>query len=242
MLAHGKTLAAAATVAFAGSAFASNELQIDINALLSQVVSAEPVAQDMHNSSTSASTPASSGVRGGGFGLNFTGTVNISDKAGSSLAGILIDGIGQTVTGTLADFVGTINLENGDVTGGSFRVDVLESDAVTMNTYTATIVANIGQVEEQAGQGFTINGLTFEGMFSSDTFAGVDVSLWNDNEPLVGSFIEISLDPDDNGLDNDTDVDLFVTPAPVVPLPSAPALAGVGLVGVLAGARRRRLG
>ncbi len=208
-----KTLAATAAglalLAGAGVASATIELQIDVNAL----------------------TAAASGP---GFDENFTGSVDLSDNGNSALAGILIDGVQQAFAGTLNDFTGTINLNNGDVTGGSFTVAVLESDNVTINTYSATISSGAGDVNSQAGQGFNIDGLTFQGMFSSSTFAGVDVSAWFDAQPLTGSFLQFAFNPNMQGVDTQSDIDIFVT----VPLPAGGAMAFVGLAG-LASVRRR---
>ena len=171
---------------------------------------------------------------GPGFSTSYTGNVVLSTNMNSMLAGMLIDGVGQTVTGTLNDFNGMININNGMVTGGSFTVEVLESDAMTTNTYSATIVGGSGSVGTQAGQGFTIDGLTFAGAFSSSTFAGVDVSPWFAAQPLVGSFLQFAFNPNAAGVDIQSDIDIYAT----VPLPAGGAMAFVGLAG-LAGVRRR---
>jgi len=236
MFAHGKLLCVAVIATSASSAFAAGELQIDVNSLTTQVMpGSDAGSPDMYN--TGGDLFSGGVARGGGFGTNFTGSVEMFDDSTSLLAGILIDGMGQSYNGTLADFTGQIDFVNGNVAGGFIQVDVLESDAVTMNTYSAQILAGAGEITTQAGQGFKIDGLTFMGAFSSDTFAGVDVSLWDDSEPLMGSFLQFKFNPNASGVDTDSDIDIFV----VVPLPSAPALAGVGLIGAVAGTRRRRL-
>ena len=201
-------VAALAVLAGASTANATQVLQIDVNSLTS--------------------------TAGPGFDTNYTGDVTLSTNGNSELAGILIGGVNQGITGTLSDFVGTISLVNGMVMGGSIMIDVLESDAMTMNTYAASIVSGIGQVNTQAGQGFSIDGLTFDGSFTSTTFAGVDVTKWFDAMPLRGSFLEFAFSPDDQGVDSDADIDVFVT----VPLPAGGALAFAGLAGI-AGVRRR---
>lgn len=202
------TAAAVAMLAGAGVASATTELQIDVNALTA--------------------------TAGPGFSTSYTGNVTLTTNVNSMLAGMLIDGVGQSFNGTLDDFNGTINLVNGAVTGGSFSVDVLESDAVTVNTYSASIMSGAGAVGTQAGQGFTIDGLTFAGAFTSATFAGVDVSPWFNAQPLTGSFLQFAFSPDAQGVDTQSDIDIFVT----VPLPAGGAMAFVGLAG-LAGVRRR---
>lgn len=238
MFAYGRILGAA-VIASAGSvAMATNELQIDVNSLTTQVMGAPSAsAPDMYNAD--GDLGATAGLpRGGGFGTTFTGSIAMSDDATSVLAGILIDGVNANAMGSLSDFSGQIDFNNGSVTGGFLQVDVLETDGITVNTYSAQIIGGMGQITTQAGQGFKIDGLTFMGAFSSSTFAGVDVSLWDEAEPLTGSFLQFKFDPDANGTDVDSDIDIFV----VVPLPTAPALAGVSLIGLLGASRRRRLG
>lgn len=212
MLGTNKFVAPAAALAlFAGASVASatSVLQIDVNSLTATAVA-------------------------GSFGTGYTGSVQLTTNANSELAGILIGGASQSISGTLADFTGKIDIVAGAVAGGSFTVQVLESDAVTLNTYTATIKSGIGQVNTQAGQGFSIDGLTFDGAFSSSVFAGVDVSRWFDEQPLTGSFIQFAFNPNAQGRDNDSDIDIFVT----VPLPAGGAMAFAGLAGLM-GVRRR---
>jgi hypothetical protein len=200
--------AALAFLAGASVASANSVLQIDVNSL------------------TATAAP--------GFSTSYTGSVDLSTNMNSELAGILIGGSNQMISGTLDNFTGTINLVNGQVDGGSFVVSVLESDGVTINSYSATINDAAGQVNTQAGQGFSIDGLTFDGTFSSATFAGVDVAKWFDNQPLTGSFIQFAFNPNAQGVDGDSDIDIFV----VVPLPAGGMLAFAGLAG-LVGVRRR---
>lgn len=143
----------------------------------------------------------------------------------------------QNVTGTLANFTGVINLNNGMVTGGNISV------AAGGDTYTAQITPNVGSVSPYVGGGFKIEGLTFDGMFSSSTFAGVDVAPWFNAQTiggLLGSFLQFNFRPDNGGFAY-SDIDLFVN-AEVVPLPPAgwaglATLAGVMVAGHL---RRRR--
>jgi len=200
--------AALAAIAGAATAEATQVLQIDVNSLTA--------------------------TAGAGFGTGYTGTVDLTTNANSELAGILISGAGQAFSGELDSFAGSISLNNGMVDGGSFTVSVLEADMVTINTYTASIVSGEGQVNTQAGQGFSIDGLTFQGAFTSATFAGVDVSDWFNTQPLSGSFIQFAFNPDAQGVDSDSDVDIFVA----VPLPAGGAMAFAGLAG-LASVRRR---
>lgn len=242
MLVTGKQIAVIGAAACASVAFGGRELQIDVNSLTTSVMDGGPgmtpssftvEPEVSYSGGNPDATP-----RGGGFGVDFTGSISMAEDATSILAGVLIDGLSQSINGTLSSFSGQIDFLNGDVDGGQFTVSVLESDAVTVNTYTAQIMSGEGGINTQAGSPgqFSIDGLTFEGFFSSDLFAGVDVSDWNETEPLTGSFIEFKFAPDETGTDTDTDIDIFV----IVPLPAGGALATVGLVG-LASVRRRRM-
>jgi len=243
MLVTGKQIAVIGAVAMcATAALGARELQIDVNSLTTSVMDGgsgmTPSSFTIDPEVPFAGGNTGATPRGGGFGLDFTGSISMTQDASSILAGVLIDGLSQSVNGTLSSFSGQIDFLNGDVDGGQFTVTVLENDAVTMNSYTAQIIPGVGDIDPQAGSPgqFSIDGLTFEGFFSSDLFAGVDVSDWNESEPLSGSFIQFKFAPGEDGVDNDSDIDIFV----VVPLPAGGALAAVGLVG-LAGVRRRRM-
>lgn len=170
----------------------------------------------------------------GPFSTGFTGSVALSSDSNSTLAEILINGTSQNIAaGQLGSFTGTIMITAGVVTGGSFSL----SDTGG-NTYSASIQNGSGLVKTSAGQTgpFTIDGLTFMGMFNSSTFAGVDVTAWDSAEPLGGSFLQFTFGPTGpNNTDTDADIDIFV----VVPLPAPAGLATAGLIG-LAAVRRRR--
>lgn len=210
-------LTASAALAMAGSAMAITELQIDINALRAS-------ARFADNSM--------------GFGgIGHTGNVFLSSTGTTNLAGVLIDGSPQPiVAGQLMTLSGVINLVNGMVMGGNIDITLNNGD-----TFTTDIQSGFGQVQFQAGQGFSIDGLTENGFFSSNSFAGVNVSTWYNDQPLEGSFIEFAFGPNGMGIDNDTNLDIFL-PAeedrPEIPAPLAGTLAGLGLLGL--GARRRR--
>lgn len=208
---------AAVAAAFAGltafgasSAQATTVLQFDVNSLTAQANGTLP------------------------FSSTFTGTIVLSDDADSVLSDILINGAAQGIAaGQLADFQGEIELVNGQVVGGFFYLEDTSG-----NSYQASIAAS-GQVTDIGGGDpgpYLINGLTFNGTFSSNTFAGVDVSAWSDNQPLSGSFLQFKFGPNDQGIDVNVDADIFV----VVPNPAvaAGALPLLGLIG--AGYIRRR--
>ena len=200
----GAALAGAIAFSNAQSADAAFKLQIDVN---SAVVTAA-----------------------GGFdGLTHTGTLQITSDGNSTMFGVLIDDVLSGGQGENITITGEISLVNGMVTGGFFSVVV---DA-TMDAFTANIVNGSGMVTTQVGQGFKIDGLLVQGLFSGNSYAGVDVSAWNAAEPLNGSFLTFAYDPDEDGIDDSADVDLYA----FVPTPGAIALFGLG---GLALARRKR--
>jgi hypothetical protein len=153
------------------------------------------------------------------FGIDYTGSLTMSDDENAALAGVLIDGLNMSPTGTLMDFMGEIEFISGDVNGGFLEVHVLEADGVTVTSYTATIDNQEGQINFQAGQGFSIDGLTFEGAFSGPVFSGVDVLDWFEDQPLEGSFLKFQFNPSTPLLgelpsDPDTDIDIFILEEP----------------------------
>lgn len=205
----------AAAGVFAAAAQANSVLQLDINSL----------------------TATASGAFNA---TNFTGSVVLSMDGNTNLADILINGAAQNIAANqLTNITGQIDITADVVTGGFFTVV-----ANGVETYMATIVAGSGTVGTSAGQSgpFTIDGLTFNGMFSGlvgNMFAGVDVTKWVGGG-LNGSFLEFKFGPSGAGnSDNDADIDIFVTPGVVVPMPAPVGLAGAGLLG-LAAIRRRR--
>lgn len=213
----------------ASPAHAGPELQFDLNTITTRITN---------------------NTGGGAFDENFTGSLRLGHNSLSSMARILIDGTSTNFDRDISDgngwalshFSAKINITDGAVVGGfiyleveSFQNGVRTSE---INTYEADIVAGIGAVRRQAGQGFRIDGLTMEGMFSDASFAGVDISPWFNAQPLAGSFINFSFDPGQNpfGEDQNSNVDIFV----VVPLPLASVI-GLAGVGILTLTRRRAL-
>jgi opacity protein-like surface antigen len=167
---------------------------------------------------------------GAGFGTTYSGSVLLASDGNSVFEDMRIDGTAQTVgpQWSLAGFSGELTFLNGGITGGSFEVSV--TDGLTTDTYTADLVAGSGGIGTQAGQGYLVSGLTF---------AGVDVSQWNDAEPLSGSFLHFAFDPNAQGVDSDADYEIYIEAA-VVPLPATAGLGAAGLPG-LAGLRRRAI-
>lgn len=206
---------AGALAVSSSAALATITVQIDVNSLTTQ---------------SQVSDGAGGWLNAAFGGTTHTGRLSMSHDANSVLAGVLLNGVNQPLFSTLASFSGEILLTGGFVTGGSFSVANVDG-----TSYTASIVSGIGRVRTQAGQGFRIDGLTFQGLFSGALFAGVDVSPFFSVQPLFGSFLHFAFSPNAAGRDADADIDIFAT----IPLPGPAALAGAGLLG-LAGVRRRR--
>lgn len=205
-----------AAVGLSATVMATTTVQIDINGL---------------------STQSQVAAGGGGWsnaafgGTTHTGRLVLSHDGNSVLAGVSINGQMQPLSSTLASFAGTILLNAGVVSGGSFTATNADG-----TSYSASIVSGVGRVRTQAGQGFRIDGLTFQGLFSGPLFAGVNVGPFFSVQPLFGSFLHFAFNPNaTTGLDSDADIDIFAS----IPLPTSAPLAGAGLLG-LAGVRRRR--
>jgi MYXO-CTERM domain-containing protein len=165
------------------------------------------------------------------FSTSYTGDVIVTADATGDLATILGDGAdlrsNGTFTGVLDSFMATVSMTNGTISGGSFSI-VLVSGEI----YSASIAAGSGIVRE-IRTGFFFDGLTFDGGFTSSNYDGIDVSNFFDNIPLEGNFIEFAYNPDANGFDNTSNMNIFVS----VP---APIGAGLGLAGLAGIASRRR--
>ena len=207
------------------AAMANQTLQIDLNAL-------------------TISVKDGAGDASAFGGLTHTGSIDFGfDGAVSQINEIAIQVgngpfVDQGFSGSLVDFTGSIILDSGMVTGGSFYVEIDSGD-----TYTALIEDGSGMVETaNTPGGFTIDGLTWDGKFSDAAFGNVDVFNWFDVQDmgtnLNGSFLHFNFAADDDTGEGYGDVDAFV----VVPLPPA-ALAGAGMLAGIAGfgyIRRRR--
>jgi len=225
-----QTLSILLALATAGVARATSELQFDINSISTTITSnADNVA----------------------FNESFTGNLRLGHDDNSFFSRILIDGARMTSFDNdvsdgdgwvLSHFSAKVNLLEGEVLGGFLFVEVerIEDGAATgeTNVYEADVTAGAGDIKRQAGQGFSIDGLTVNGMFSDSTFAGVDVGAWFDGQPLFGSFLTFSFDPGDDllGTDENSNIDIFI----VVPLPAGGVM-GLSALGILTITRRRSL-
>jgi hypothetical protein len=176
---------------------------------------------------------------GGAFdGTDHTGTLTITKATNSTLAEISVNSESQG-SSPLGNVIGEIELFDGFVVGG--YMNIMDGD----NDMYAATIGQGGRVNTQAGRGFRIDGLTFEGFFSYGSveedrsgllFGNVDVTaIFGEratNQTLEGSFLLASFDPDGQGIDTRVDLDVFI-----VPTPGTVALAGLAGIAVL---RRKR--
>lgn len=169
---------------------------------------------------------------GGAFGgTTHTGVLTMSTNALSTLNAIRFNGTPQPIGPgiTLANLTGSINLLNGFVQGGGFNITLSDGSA-----YSATIAGGAGRVNVQAGQGFRIDGLTFNGLFNLVGGAFGGVALPFGPGPWAGSLLLSAYAPNANGIDDTTNFEVYAD----VPAPGA-AL-GLGMGALALGARRRR--
>lgn len=128
-------------------------------------------------------------------------------------------------TGMLSDFDVRLDLVNGQVTGGSLRLEVDGTDV-----YEADVDA-VGSVQGLVSGGFTIDYGTSAGSFTDADFAGVDVSRWfAASGDLPGHGLLFRFNPTTPMGTADTDIFVIPTPAP---------MALLGIAGVVAMRRRR---
>lgn len=215
---------AATVVGSAGAASAESVLHLDVNSIRVQVQNG-------------------SGANSAFGGLSHTGSINFSFQAGATellAVQTQINGgapVNQNFSGSLTNFTGTVNLVNGQVTGGNLAATVNGDDS-----YSASITPNVGSVSNFVGGGFKVEGLTFNGMFTDATFGNVDISPWFNSQSiggLLGSFLQFNFNPDSSGAAF-TDMDIFVN-AQVIPLPPAAWTGVATLAGLMvAGYVRRR--
>ena len=173
-------------------------------------------------------------------GLTHTGALDLFDSLPTTqlLAVLISTGGGpfQNQPGApwnLTDCVLNINLSNGNVTGGSFSVDINGGPGGGGDRYSASIGA-AGSVSTYVGGGFKIEGLTLAGSFSDASFGPVNVSDFFSGSPnLQGSFLTFRIQPDANGA-GFADTDAFVSNVP------APGSMACLAAAVFVACRRRR--
>jgi hypothetical protein len=213
-------IAGVAGLAMQASALAQRSLQFDVNVA--------PV---------SAKNAAGAGTA---LSLGFTGTVQLGFLSGSTkLEGIfaLVPGIGgtstvQPYTGTLTDFLISVNLSGGNVTGGTLKIDSNGGSSGGGDTYSATLGSG-GSLSAFVGGGFILQGLTQAGSFSDSNYQGVNVSDFSGNA-LTGAFLSFRLAPNAQGV-GFADAEVFVNN-----IPTPASLSLLGVAGAVMTRRRRR--
>jgi hypothetical protein len=201
------------------------ELQFDLNCLSIQA--------------TSAITPDNYG--------GFTGALQFSKNVSSDLA-LYLDGLKlNSLTGQFEGISGQIGFQSGNFLGGDMVVTVKNAD-LSLDTYSFHMapsdsihLSKSAYLSSYRAYGYQLNSDTSNGAFSGNTFGGVDVTVFHNNEPLTGAFMQLKYRPDANGLSNASDVDIFTqtgsgpngsAQVAAVPLPSS-VWGGLVLAGLL---------
>lgn len=198
----------------AGVALGQSTFQIDIDALTAQ-----------------ASGPFSDTFTGELFVFGSAANPDVDGDA--TILDVVIDGDAQETGGAApGEFSFEMNIEfsGGDVVSGDLFVS--HDEFGSENTYSTTIVPTNDGAILDAGTFFLISALTTNGNWTdpNGTFLGVGVTPWG--QDVEGFFAQIDFNPDGNFRDVDSDVDVFLIPAPA-------SVAGLALgFGLLS--RRRR--
>ena len=166
--------------------------------------------------------------------------LDLSSDSNTEIENIRIDG--NDVAGFMdpfpdfdADFTGQLTLSGdasgGTITGGFYLLDDGQGNTFSFDNISGTYF------DSGTGIGVVLNKMSGTGAFSSDVFAGADVSAFSDDN-LPTSAITFFLMPSvltDGAVDTTVDTDITVT----IPSPTA-ATAGLGLMGLMAAGKRRR--
>ena len=179
----------------------------------------------------------------------FTGTFQFSKNVSSEL-NMYLDGVHLTsLTGPFQGISGQIGFLNGNFLGGDMIVSVqnvanpLLSDTYTfhMEPSTSIHLFKSTYASSYRAYGFLLDSDTNNGAFNGSSFGGVDVTVFHNQEPLAGAFMQLKYRPDANGLSNASDVDIF-TRAEAVPLPASVTggLVLAGLLGAVQYAKARK--
>ena len=194
----------------ASSAMAQSQLDIDLNNFVV----------------TSTSTS-------GGYVLDLMDDDN-TDIENIRIDGMDADGFSDPFSDG-ASFTGQLNLsgdaDSGSITGGFYSMTDADGNMFSFDNITGSYF------DSGTGIGVVLNKMSGTGSFSSNMFAGVDVSTFSGSN-LPTSAITFFLDPSvlaSNGSDTTVDTDITVT----IPSPTA-ATAGLGLMGLMAAGKRRR--
>jgi hypothetical protein len=143
---------------------------------------------------------AKSGMDGTGSnvafpGVSFTGSFHFSKAASSLMASVRVDSVTQngsagsdTFAGTLDSLDGNINFVNGQVQGGALTFTV-KSGASSFDTYTTQIDGNNAPIQLIAGSKVAVATKARIGSLTDGNFAGVNVTPWDQAEPLSGEIL-----------------------------------------------------
>lgn len=229
---------------------ASVELKFDINSLTTQ-----------NYLSGAPNTPAPFTGAGTGqlvFGSDSNSVVTVTINDSLATAATYASPLFQSLTGTL-------NYNNGVITGGSVTI-IIYTPATSTDSYTFNIVsaAAPGSIDltgnpaigvpyvfsaNTNSNGYANNGFTDTN--GDSKFGTTDISPWlPPNTALPGRFLHFDYSPDANGLDGDTDMEVYIPSSSTsvgetpVPLPGAfwaglPLLASLGLMAKLRARKAR---
>jgi len=171
----------------------------------------------------------------------FTGALVFGLDSDSSMS-VAIDSTNQAnFAGTIIGLNGTVNLTSGQITSGMMSVLVQNPDS-SVDQYAYDVVTGSGSVSRPsqpsafAIQGYSLSGLTSDGIFTDANFGGVDISSWFNQQPVEGSFLQFNYHPNAAGYDNNANVNVtaaaFVSsPLAPVPLPRSAWAGGFLLMG-----------
>ena len=191
------------------------------------MVSAASAATQLHfdiNNVTATGSPTLTA----GNASTYTGTVTISMNGNSSLEGIDIDNVFQTISGTLTAVTGTMNYTGGALASSpssTLTFTVKNSDN-SSHVYTGTF-SNLDAPNPGALN--SLDGEVNPSHLDSDNFAGVDVTGWA-LQNLDGSVIL------DNFPGTSTNLEVYIieqAPEPVM------GLVGLGALALAQGRKRR---
>lgn len=172
-----------------------------------------------------------------------TGTVTLSAKASTAMS-LFIDSVPQVPTATVSSIVANFDITSGDVSGGSFLVTMTDASSFSCDADPRALAGTDLVWSGGANGSYRVDGDIDNFLLSAAAFAGVDVSIFFNTQPLIGSFFDFAFRPStaagDVGTFDDATQLGFVVATSLIPLPSGVGMASAGLL-CLAGVRRRRL-
>jgi hypothetical protein len=146
-------------------------------------------------------------------GIHDTGDLSLR-ATGRTTVDIGVDGVKEETlasqgAGTTFDLMGDIRLINGDITGGVITLIARLGNA--NETYQFNVAPGTGSLHKvPLVNSYLLAGLTYNGIFNSGDFGGVDVGFWRDQQPVIGSFLQFDYNPTSSGLDQSANLDVAV--------------------------------